>query len=343
MFRVWLALDPQLPLAEVGPAARRAEALGADVVTVADMAHDGLLAAAAAAQATARVAVATSALVCFARSPMTVAVAAWDLQAASRGRFRLGLGPLVAPILTQKYGTPWHPPAPRMREYVAALRAIFACWQDDAPAAFEGRYYRFTRQQAYNKPPRIEHPEIPIHLGAIGPRMTALAGELASGILMHPTNASRRFALERLQPELARGAARARRGRRDVEVVANPLCATGRTREAVARRREEHRRLLATLLSTPSYWPSLALLGREELGPALRQLARAGRWEEMPGLLGDELLDALVPCAPLAELPARLREEYAGAADAIALALPLDAADDAPLAAAIAELRGPAT
>jgi len=340
VFRIWLALDPQLPLAEVGAAARRAEALGADVVTVADMAHDALLAAAAAAAATERIEVATSALVCFARSPMTVAVAAWDLQAASRGRFRLGLGPLVAPILTQKYGTPWLPPAPRMREYAAALRAIFACWQHGAPAAFEGRFYRFTRQQAYNRPPPIEHPEIPIHLGAIGPRMTALAGEIASGILMHPTNASRRFAQEILLPNLARGAARGGRERGAIEVVANPLCATGRSREGVARRREEHRRLLATLLSTPSYWPSLELFGCKELGPALRALARAGRWDEMPAALGDELLDACVPSAVFAELPARLRAEYAGVADAIALALPRDPAEDAELRAAIADLRG---
>ena len=340
MFRIWLALDPELPLAEVAAAARRAEALGADCVTVADMAHDALLAAGAAVQATGRIAVATSALVCFARSPMTVAVAAWDLEACSRGRFRLGLGPLVAPILIQKYGTPWYPPAPRMREYVAALRAIFACWQDDAPAAFEGRWYRFTRQNAYNKPPRIEHPEIPIHLGAIGPRMTALAGELACGLMTHPTNTSRRFVSEVMLGNLARGAARTGRDRRDVEIVVNPLCATGRSRAAARRQREAHRQLLATLLSTPSYWPSLELFGWKERGEALRKLARAGRWDEMPAVLDDAMLDAFVPSAAFEDLADALRQEYAGVADAIALALPRDPADDAALATVIADLRG---
>jgi probable F420-dependent oxidoreductase len=339
VFRIWLALDPQLPLAEVGAAARRAEALGADCVTIADMAHDALLAAGAAVQATERIRVATSALVCFARSPMTLAVAAWDLQACSRGRFRLGLGPLVAPILLQKYGTPWHPPAPRMREYIAALRAIFACWQHDTPAAFEGRWYRFTRQNAYNKPPRIEHPEIPIHLGAIGPRMTALAGELACGIMAHPTNSSRRFLSEVTLANLARGAARTGRARRDVEVVANPLCATGRTAEAARRQREEQRHLLATLLSTPSYWPSLELFGWRERGERLRGLAREGRWDEMSAVLDDEMLDAFVPSAPFEALADVLREEYAGVADAIALALPVDSADDAALGRVIEGLR----
>lgn len=340
MLRVWLALDPMLPLAGVADAARRAEALGCDCVTVADMAHDAFLAASAAVQATRRVEVATSAIVCFARSPMTVAVAAWDLQACSRGRFRLGLGPLVAPMLTQKYGISWHPPAPRMREYVGALRAIFACWQHDAPAEFHGRHYRFTRQNAYNKPPRIEHPEIPIHLGAIGPRMTALAGEIAGGVLAHPTNSSRRFLTEAMLPGLARGAARTGRSRADLEVVANPLCASGRSAGAVRRRREEHRELLAMLLSTPSYWPSLELFGWRERGERLRRLVRERRFGELPSLIDDEMLDAFVPSAPYAELARSLGDQFAGVADAIALELPRDPEDDAALARVIGDLRG---
>ena len=271
---------------------------------------------------------------------MTAAVAAWDLQACSGGRFRLGLGPLVAPILTRKYGTPWHPPAPRMREYVACLRAIFACWQHDAPAAFEGRYYRFTRQNAYNKPPPIAHPAIPIHLGAIGPRMTALAGEIAGGLLLHPTNSSRRFLAERALPELARGAARSGRSRDELLVVANPLCATGRTTAAVRRAREEQRALLAMLLSTPSYWPSLELFGWRERGERLRQLVREQRFAELPSALGEEMVDAFVPSAAWPELAGVLREEYAGMADAIALALPRDPGDDAALGRVIGELRG---
>jgi probable F420-dependent oxidoreductase len=340
VFRVWLALDLELPLAEVADAARRAEALGADCVTIPDMAHDALLAAGAAVQATRRIEVATSAIVCFARSPMTVAVAAWDLQACSQGRFRLGLGPLVAPILTQKYGTQWHPPAPRMREYVACLRAIFACWQDDAPATFEGRHYRFTRQNAYNKPPRIDHPLIPIHLAAIGPRMSALAGEIATGVMAHPTNSSRRFLSERMLPQLARGAARGGRTRADVEVVANPLCAVGHTASALHCVREEQRALLAMLLSTPSYWPSLELFGWAERGEQLRQLVREKRFAELSSALSEEMVDAFLPSALWPELAGVLRDMYAGVADAIALALPRDPKHDSALGRVIEELRG---
>jgi probable F420-dependent oxidoreductase len=339
VFSVWVLLDTELPLAGAGAAARRAEALGCDCIAVPDMAHDGLLLAAAAAQATTRVSIATSALVCFARSPMTVAVAAWDLQALSGGRFRLGLGPLVAPILTGKYGTPWHPPAPRMREYVGALRAIFACWQDDVPLDFKGQHYRFTRQSAFNKPPRSEHPRIPIHLGAIGPNMTALAGELALGILTHPTNSSTRFLREVTRADLERGAARSGRTAREIELIANPACAFGSTRAAVAEQRERQRALLGILLSTPSYWPNLELLGQGEVGRRLRQRVRAGEWDRLAGEIGDELLDALVPAARYEELADALRARYAGVAQGICLPLPPDPADDPAFARVIRELR----
>lgn len=198
--KVWITLDSGLPLGEIGDAARRAEALGADCIAVADNSHDGMLAAFAAIQATTHIQVATMALVCFARSPMVTAVAAWGLQDASKGRFRLGLGPLIAPIMRDKYSTPWFPPAPRMRDYIASLQAIFACWRDDAPLHHIGPHYRLTRQAAYNKPASLHYGDPPIHLGAIGPKMTALAGEATHGIMTHPTNSSPEFIRQRLLP-----------------------------------------------------------------------------------------------------------------------------------------------
>ena len=131
MFRVWLALDMNLPLAEVGRQARRAEALGCDVVTLADVACDAFLGAQAAIEATSRVQVATSGLVCFARSPMVTAQLAWDLQNYSGGRFALGIGTQIKGHNERRYATPWpSAPGPRMREYVLCLRAMFRSFQN---------------------------------------------------------------------------------------------------------------------------------------------------------------------------------------------------------------------
>ena len=95
MFRVYATIDQRTSPAEASAKARRAEALGYDGISVADGVHDGLLAAALALDATTRLEVAIAVLVAFPRSPMTVAHAAWDLQAMSRGRFALGLGAQV--------------------------------------------------------------------------------------------------------------------------------------------------------------------------------------------------------------------------------------------------------
>lgn len=336
--KVWITADWQLPLNQVGAAARRAEALGADCVAVADNMHDGPLAAFAALQATDRIDVATMGLVCFARSPMVTAVQAWDLQAASGGRFRLGLSPLIAPIMIQKYGVPWFPAASRMREYIRSLRAIFDCWRNDAPLDFRGDYYRLTRQEKYNRPQRIDHPDPPLHIGAIGPKMTALAGEMSDGIMTHVTNSSPIFLLERLWPNLRAGAAKAGRDAASVAVMVCPPLAMGSTEEEITRHREEWRTLLATLLSTPNYWPTLELLGQQELGERLKGLIRDGRWDRLTALIDDALLDEFVLTSDHAGLPALLMERYRGLASTICLPLPPDPRDDEVIGDVIARI-----
>ena len=339
MFTLVANLDLHTPLSGVADAARRAEALGFDRVSIPDVCHDGLTAAAIAVGATNRIEIANSALVCFPRSPMTTAIAVWDLQAFSGGRYRLGLGPLVAPNIIQKYSTPWHPPAPRMREYVQAMRAIFRCWQTGEPLAFRGEYYQFLRQQAYIAPPPIEHPDIPLHLAAVGPHMTALAGELADAITTHPTNTSPRFIQEKMLPDLAKGAARTGRSTNDIGVIVNPLIATGSSSEEISRNREAHRQLLATILSTPNYWRSLDLFGWSSLGPALRQLTREGKWGEMRALLDDDVLDTFVISAPWSALAATIRATFGTCATHIGIALPQDSSSDASIASLLAELK----
>ena len=337
--KVWITIDSQLPLGEVGAAARRAEALGADCIAVADNSHDGLLAAFSAIQATSHIDVATMALVCFARSPMVTAVAAWGLQDASKGRFRLGLGPLIAPIMRDKYSTSWSPPAPRMRDYIASLQAIFACWRDVVPLHHIGPHYRFTRQASYNKPPVHAYRDPPIHLGVIGPKMTALAGEVADGIMTHPTNSSPEFIRARLLPQLAVGAARAGRPAGEVDVLVNPPLALGSSQAAIDRQREHWRTLLAILLSTPNYGASLELFGYPELGSHLRMLVRENRWAELAGQIDDALLDRFVQCASYSEFPDLASSLYGGLATTMCLSLPEDTADDRAFASTIDKLR----
>jgi probable F420-dependent oxidoreductase len=339
VFRVYATMDQRMPLSQVAGHARRAEALGYDGLAVPEAVHDGLAAATAALLATTRLTVATSVLVAFPRSPMAVAHAAWDLQEASAGRFELGLGSQVRGNIEGRYSTAWSPPVPRMREYVQSLRAIFERWQHGTPLHFEGEHYRFTRMQPFFDPGPLEHPDLPIFLGGVGPGMIALAGEVADGLVTHPTNTAPRYLREVVVPRIAKGAARVGRDAASVALMVSPLVASGATPTDAKRAREERRGLLGFLFSTPAYARSLELFGWSECGERLHALSREGRWQEMSALVSDAMLDAFVPTAPYSEIADLLRDWYAGLADRIAFPMPDDPARDAEAGRAIERLR----
>ncbi len=336
--QVWAPMDQRLPLACVADHARRAEGLGYTGLQVPEAVHDGFLTALLALEHTTRLRVATSVALAFPRSPTVVAHAAWDLQGLSGGRFVLGLGTQIRSNLEGRFGVAWAPPVPRMREYVGALRAIFRCWHDGEKLDFAGEHYRLSRMQPFFVPDPVEA-AIPLWLGAVGPRMTALAGEVADGVVTHPTSAGVRVLREATLPALAEGAARAGRETTAVAVVGGGFVATGPSTEAARAERERIRATLGFLCSTPAYSRALEIEGFEDLGGRLRELARAGHWDAMGSEVPDALLDACVPCAPYPELAALLRATWEGLCGAIALPLPANASDDAALARVIEELQ----
>ena len=169
--------------------------------------------------------------------------------------------------------------------------------------------------------------------------MTRLAGEVADALVTHPTNASPRVLRERTRPNVAAGAQRAGREPGACRIVAGGFVATGRDAAAVAAERERIREYLGFLYSTPNYAPALEVHGFADVGHRLHQLSRAGRWAEMRDAIGDDLLDALVPAAPYAEIAALLRAWFGDLCTGITFPVPADPADDALAAAAIAGLR----
>jgi probable F420-dependent oxidoreductase len=229
-----------------------------------------------------------------------------------------------------------------MREYVESLRAIFDCFQNGAPLRYEGEIYRFTRMQPFFHPGPLEVPPPPIWLGAIGPKMTELVGRVADGIMTHPTNASPRFLREVTLPTMAKGAERAGREAKELELLAGPMVITGATEEELAAQRAYVREMLTFLYSTPAYWPSLDLYGWREVGERLHALTREQRWDDLRGAIDDEMLAVLAPEAPYDEIAARLRRDYGGLATRINFPVPPDPARDADAARAIAALREPA-
>ncbi|HEX3993166.1 MAG TPA: LLM class flavin-dependent oxidoreductase, partial [Acetobacteraceae bacterium] len=110
---------------DAAPAAQAAEAAGFDAVMSVELRHDPFIPLAQAALATEKVELTPSVAIAFPRSPTVMAHIAWDLQANSNGRFVLGLGSQVKGHNERRYGIAWTPPAPRLRDYVLALRALW--------------------------------------------------------------------------------------------------------------------------------------------------------------------------------------------------------------------------
>lgn len=339
MFQVFASTPENMGPGEIAVHAARAEAMGFDGLQVPDAIHDGLLLSAMALNATKNLVVGTAVLVAFPRSPMTVAVASWDLQKMSGGRFELGLGTQVKANIEQRYSSRWDSPVSQMREYVQSLKAIFSSFQTGERLNFVGEHYAFTKLQPFFNPGPIEHPEIPILCGAVGPSMTKMVGRVADGMITHPTNSPPEYIRDVCLPRLQAGFELGGHDGNAFKLVLAPLTATGSDEENVSAQWEKQRSLLGFLYSTPAYWPSLELFGWRDKGQQLQELTRAGNWQDMPRIITDEMLDKFVPRGTYDVIAEVYRERYAGLTQRITFPMPEDPADDQLAARAVAALQ----
>ena len=194
-----------LDLSRVYDDARLLEDLGYDALVVEETKDDPFVVMALAAQATSKLKLATGVSIAFARSPTVTAMSAWTIQKLSKGRFTLGLGPQVRGHIQRRFGLQWHPPGPWMREYVQAVRAIWNCWQNDAPLDVQGTHYNINLMVPLFNPGPIEHPDIPIHLAAVNKVMCQVSGEVADGIRPHPV-CTPSYIADVMLPQVRRGA-----------------------------------------------------------------------------------------------------------------------------------------
>ncbi len=287
------------------------EAAGYDGIFAAETKHDPFVSLAAAAMRTERVSLMTGIAVAFARSPMTVAETANDLQLVSGGRFILGLGSQVKPHIERRFSMPWSAPAARMREYVGAVRAIWSSWETGERLAFEGEHYRHTLMTPFFSPGPNPFGLPPIWIAAVGEKMTESAGAVADGVLAH-TFTTERYLREVTRPALERGAASAGRDAATLGLSVPAFIAVGDTQQELDRAIAATRQQIAFYGSTPDYLPVLALHGWEAAHERLNAAARRGEWAEMGAVVDDDMLAAFAAVGSAAEVAAQLRERFAG-------------------------------
>jgi probable F420-dependent oxidoreductase len=321
---------PNNDLREAQRVAQLAEKAGFDAVVTAENAHSAFLPLAAAALATDRIQLATAVAMAFPRSPTITAHNAWDLQKASGGRFMLGIGSQVKTHNERRFGIPWTPPMPRMRDYIGALHAIWQTWEKEVPLNYESKTWKLDLMTPNFSPRPMELPRIPIALATVGPMMLRLAGEAADAVILHPFS-TKKYLMEVSTARLTEGLAKGGRARENLEVIAGGygFIATGRNAEAVAKARAYARYRISFYCSTRAYWDVLLLHDLEWLGEKLNPFPRENRWSEMAEQIPEDKIDLFATVADYGRLPAAIEARYGGYADSVMLQISADDEVDA--------------
>jgi probable F420-dependent oxidoreductase len=301
-------------LRDAGRVAAQLEKLGYDGLWTAEAGHDPYLFCVAAAAATDHLTIGTNIAVAFPRSPLVHAQIAWDLQAASRGRFILGLGTQVKGHNERRYSTPWSAPGPRLREMIQLIRHIWDVWQNGTRPGFQGKYYQFSLMTPFFAPAPLEWPRIPIYIAGVKPYMCRLAGELADGLHVHPFH-STKYLDETVVPEVAAGLRKSGRKREDVTLATTAFVIMGKDRDEIERAKGPVRQQLSFYASTRTYIGVLEAHGWGDTCLRLNEKAAKGDWAGMASLITDEMLEVYAVQGTYDEIPDLLRKKYGGVLD----------------------------
>lgn len=324
-------------LAEIPKKVRELEAAGYDGAYSTETAHDPFFPLLIAAEHSERIQLITSIAVAFARSPMTLAGIGHDLNAYSRGRFVLGLGSQIKPHITKRFSMPWSSPAARMREFIQALRAIWANWYQGVPLQFAGEFYTHTLMTPMFTPTDTQYGPPRVFLAAVGPLMTRVAGEVADGMIAHAFTTAK-YMREVTLPALEKGLHRTGRRRQDFELTYPGFVVSGADEQSMAAARKGVCKQIAFYGSTPAYRPVLEMHGWGALQEELNAMSKRGLWDEMGTRISDPILEEFAIVAEPGGVVGRLRERFGGLVDRITVSLPFVPPERRPQA--IAALRG---
>ncbi len=306
------------PARRVPALVRDVEAAGFDGLWFTESGRTAYTGCTAAALTAERLDIGTAVALAFPRSPMVTAQIAWELADATDGRFILGLGTQVKAHIERRYGVPFEHPGARLREYVLALRAIFASFQTGAPLDFHGERWNLDLLPAMWSPGPIEHPDVPVYVAAVRPWMTRMAGEVADGVHAHPFH-SPEYLRQVVLPGVREGAAAAGRDPSDVTIVCPVMANVGATDEEIAKSRDEHRLRVAFYGSTRTYQGVFDLHGWEGTADRLHELQRAGDLAGMAATITDDMLDAYTVTATWDGLADALVSRYRGVANRLVM------------------------
>jgi probable F420-dependent oxidoreductase len=261
---------------------------------------------------------------------MLLANLGWDLQTLSQGRFILGLGSQIKPHITKRFSMEWSHPAPRMREMILAIRAIWDTWQHGTPLEFRGEFYRHTLMTPFFTPDADDLGDFgppKIFLAGVGPLMTEVAGEVCDGFFCHGFT-TEKFLREVTLPALERGRAKAGTTMDDFQIVGPSFVVTGTSDEQLEAAATATRKQIAFYGSTPAYRPVLEVHGWGELQDELNALSKQGKWDDMGTLIDDEVLHTFAVVGAPEDIAPELARRYGDVISRISFYAPYESEPD---------------
>ncbi|MGB7356734.1 MAG: TIGR03617 family F420-dependent LLM class oxidoreductase [Mycobacterium sp.] len=305
------------PLREIGDLARRTQAAHFSGMLFTETGRTAYLNAAVAAQAAPGLEFSTGVAVAFPRSPFVTAATAWELQEATGGKFRLGLGTQVRTHVVRRYGVEFEHPGPRLRDYVLAVKACFTAFRTGT-LDHHGDFYDldFITPQWSAGP--IEAPDPKVDVAAVNPWMLRMAGEVADGVHVHPLGEPGYIARHVL-PKLAEGAAKSGRSPEDIAVIVPVMTIVGDTDVERHRERELVRASMSFYGSTPNYAFIWDEAGFEGTTARIREKQKAGDIPGMVAQISDEHIAAFATESTWDGLADALIDRYGDAATRLVL------------------------
>ena len=303
--------------------ARLAEEFGFDCVWFNETKHDPFVQLALASVNTGKIMLGTSIALAFTRSPTTLAYSAWDIQRLSRGRLILGLGTQVKGHIERRFGLKWESPAPKMREVIGAVRAVWKTWETGSKLDFRGEFFKLDLMTPFFNPGPIPHPRIPVYLAGVNRGMCMLAGEKGDGLHVHPLHTVR-YLQTVVAPAIEKGLEKSRRKRSEFDVAASVFAAVGDDKAELERVREEYRSQIAFYASTRTYGKLMQLHGWDDVCERLHSLSLKGAWGKMAAEVTDDMLNEFVVEGTWKGIGEALENRYGSLVDRVRLYIPFD-------------------
>lgn len=305
------------PIPKVGGLARRISDAGFSGMLLTELGRTAYLNAAVASQSAPGLELSTGVAVAFPRSPFVTAATAWELQEATGGHFRLGIGTQVRKHIVNRYGAEFDPPGPRMRDYVLAVKACFAAFRG-GPLDHHGRFYDLDFLTPQWNPGPIDAPDPCVDIAAVNPWMLRMAGEVADGVHVHPIGEPG-YLRRHVLPGIADGASAAGRSPADIAVIVPAMTVVGDSDEEIHRQRQFARFSLSFYGSVPNYAFIWDEAGFDGTTARIRERQKAGDAAGMAAEITDDHLAVFVTESSWDGLADALAEKYGGIASRLVL------------------------